>query len=150
MMLRVTWSLMMIALLVGGCSKGPSPIIPSHEQAKLLEGTWTIKSRIGADGVEQPADDRQMRLTFTGTGLFKAQFRGDSGQQWISPGQGAFSYDPPWVTLYWDKGRITAITVLDKSPGTMKIRHGRNLVPGAGGEPDEVYVKEITADDKKP
>ncbi len=148
MFLRVICSLIVIALLVG-CFK-ESPTIPSNEQAKLLEGTWAIKSRVTAEGVEQLAPDRQMKLTLTGTGLFKAQYRGDSGQQWIALGQGAFSYDPPWVTFYWDSGRITAITVLDKGSDTMKIRHGRNLAPVEGGEPDEIYAKENPVQDKKP
>ncbi len=149
MVLRVICALIVIASLVG-CSKGPSPTVPSNEKAKLLAGTWTIKSRISAEGTEQPAVDRQMKLALTGNGLFKAQYRGEAAQQWIVLGQGAFSYDPPWVTLYWDSGRITALTVLEKGPDTMKVRHGRNLAPVEGQEPDEVYAKETAGRDKNP
>ena len=56
--------------------------------------------------------------------------RGDSSQSWIALGKGAFTYTPPWVTLSnWESGRVNSLTVLEKGPNTMKVRHGRSLAP---------------------
>ncbi len=147
---RLVCLVLVVSCVMGCSSGGRSPSAQSDDNARLLAGTWVLRSRVSGEGREEPAVERQMRLALTENGRFHAQYRGDSSQPWIRLGKGAFTYVPPWVTFYWESGRVAVLTVLEKGAETMKVMHGRNMAPMAGQEPDELYAKENPVDGQKP
>ncbi len=134
--------LSLIVLFSLSCG-GPTGSIQKNENNSRLLGTWILHSRLSAE-TETPADQRQIKFTFLGNDLFSAQFRGDAVQEWIGAGRGSFSYEPPYLLLYWDSGATAALLVTEASTERIRIHHGRNLVPMAGQEPDELFVKQKT------
>lgn len=111
--------------------------------AKLV-GIWVLTSRVINDS-EQPAEQRILKLIFTDKGMFTAEYRGDKQQKWIRPGRGVFTYSPPLLTLYWDSGSVTTLSVQFASADRMVLHHGRNLAPLKDQEPDEIYQRQAMA-----
>ncbi len=119
--------------------------LPAHDpNAAKLAGVWVLTARV-ADDHEQPADQRILKLTFTDQGAFQAEYRGDAHQKWIQPGKGVFSFSPPLLTLYWDSGAVTTLSVQQTAPDRIVLHHGRNLVPLKDQEPDEIYQRQSIA-----
>ena len=108
-------------------------------QARLLAGTWMLKSRF-IQGNWTPATQRQVKLELTDEGTFTAYYRGNGNQAWIVAGRGAFNYDPPLLTFFWDSGRLVRLSVLKRDSDRMVIHHGSNFAPLKDQEPDELYV----------
>ena len=69
---------------------------------------------------------------------------GKRTQEWIQAGDGAFSYDPPLLTLYWDSGATARLLVVESGPERLVFHHGRNLAPLNNQEPDEVFSRQKT------
>lgn len=127
-------------LLLASCSdKGVS--IQKNENASRLVGTWLLKARL-IDGKETPATERYMKLQLKDDETFRSWYRGEASQPWISAGQGAFSYDPPHLSLHWDSGATVTLLVTEKGPETLEIHHGRNVVPLKDQDPPEVFVRQ--------
>ncbi|MBI5249688.1 MAG: hypothetical protein HY912_09350 [Desulfomonile tiedjei] len=99
-----------------------------------------MKSRI-VDENEVPVAQRFMRLALNPDGTFRADYRGESTQKWIKAGQGAFSYNPPMLTMHWESGATATLLVRAAEPDRMVLHHGRNMVPLAEQEPDEVFAR---------
>jgi len=111
------------------------------DQALRLAGTWTLNARI-ADGVESSISERYMRLDLNPDATFRARYRGDQSQGWTKAGQGAFSYEPPYLYLYWESGAANTLLVSELDQNRLYVHHGRNLVPLKDQEPDEIFVRE--------
>lgn len=125
-------------LLLASCS----PEQATHKdggQARLLAGAWMLKSRF-VKGNWTPATQRQIKLELTDEGTFTARYRGNGNQEWIMAGRGAFDYDPPHLTFFWDSGRLVRLVVLERDSERMVIHHGSNFAPLKDQEPDELYV----------
>jgi len=129
----------MVAVILLSCDSKPSKQTGADTQPIL--GTWTLKARI-TDGVEAPATERIMRLTLNPDGTFRALYRGDETQNWIKAGQGAFAFEPPYVTLHWESGAVTTIMVSQIEPDRLLVHHGRNLVPLKDQEPEEIFTRQ--------
>lgn len=127
------------AIIAVSCESKPSKQTGADTQQIL--GTWTLKSRI-TDGLEAPATERLMRLTLNPDGTFRALYRGDETQNWIKAGQGAFAFEPPYVTLYWESGAVITIMVSQMEPDQLLVHHGRNLVPLKDQEPEEIFTRQ--------
>ncbi len=82
-----------------------------------------------------------MRLALNTDGTFRADYRGDTTEKWITAGAGAFSYNSPLLTMYWESGATSVLLVRDAEPDRMVLHHGRNMVPLAEQDPDEVFVR---------
>ncbi len=82
-----------------------------------------------------------MKLVLNSDGAFIANYRGEINQEWILAGQGAFSYDPPTLNLYWDTGRVINLLVDESQPDRLVLHHGKNIAPLKDQEPDEVFVR---------
>ena len=130
--------LSLMTLSVIACSSGTSDT-QRPNQDRLLAGTWTLDARM-VDGKERPAVRRQMRLSLDADGTFGSEYRGDETQRWVSAGQGAFSYDPPYLTFYWNSGQVRTVLVVERESGRLRVHHGRNMVPLNNQDPDELYV----------
>lgn len=111
----------------------------SDESAKLA-GTWIMKSRI-VDDKPEPANQRLMKLHFAEGGTFRAEYRGDPSQPWITAGRGGFSYESPYVTLYWNNGQVLTLMVREANGDQLLVHHGRSLAPLANQEPDEQFER---------
>ncbi len=121
--------------------------VQENENNTRLAGTWIIQSRI-IDGVASPVNERFIGLVFDKGGLFRSTYREERSQEWIRAGEGAFSYDPPLLTLYWDSGATARLLVVESSPEQLIFHHGRNLAPLNNQEPDEIFSRQKT--DKGP
>jgi hypothetical protein len=128
-----------LALFVASCGD-KAVTIPKNENTSRLVGTWILKTRI-ADGAESPVTERQMRLYFKDDQTFRAEFRGEESQNWITAGAGSFSYSPPVLTLYWDAGQTLTLLTEERGGDTMLIHHGRNFVPLKDQEPQEIFIR---------
>jgi hypothetical protein len=100
-----------------------------------------MKSRLVEDRAD-PVTQRLLRLHLKEDGTFRADYRGEESQEWIQPGGGGFSYEPPLLTLYWDSGQVITLLVRDAQPEQLVIHHGRNLAPLKDQEPDEVFIRQ--------
>jgi hypothetical protein len=127
------------AFLVCSCSTEPAKVQKQDESAKLA-GTWIMKSRIVNDKPE-PVSQRLMKLHFGEAGTFRAEYRGDASQPWVTAGRGGFSYEPPYVTLFWDSGQVLTLMVREASGDQLTMHHGRSLAPLANQEPDEEFER---------
>ncbi|MGC8906948.1 MAG: lipocalin family protein [Desulfomonilaceae bacterium] len=135
--------LVVTAFLAVGCQKETA--LPERDpNAAKLAGVWMLTARV-ADDHEQPAEQRILKLTFTDRGAFQAEYRGDPQQKWIQPGKGVFTFAPPLLTLYWDSGAVTTLSVQQLTPDRIVLHHGRNLVPLKDQEPDEIYQRQSIA-----
>jgi outer membrane lipoprotein-sorting protein len=114
--------------------------IKKTDSAARLAGIWDLKSRI-LNGNDTPVDQRFMRLALNPDGTFRAEYRGEATQKWVNAGQGAFSYTPPLLTMHWESGATSTLLVRESEPDRMVLHHGRNLVPLAEQDPDEVFVR---------
>jgi hypothetical protein len=114
-----------------------------NQNNSRLAGTWIIQSRI-IDGVASPANERLVEFTFDSDGLFKSKYRGEKDQDRIRAGEGAFSYQPPILTLYWDSGATATLLVFETAQEELVFHQGRNLAPLMNQEPDEVLVRQKT------
>lgn len=110
------------------------------ENAARFSGVWDLKYRI-VDDSETPVTQRFMRLALNTDGTFRTDYRGDAAQKWIKAGQGAFSYNPPLLSMHWESGATSVLLVRDPTSERMVLHHGRNLVPMAEQDPDEVFVR---------
>jgi hypothetical protein len=119
---------------------GPSGTSEQKKGASSLAGTWTLGKRVLPEG-DVSVDQRLMKLTFNADGTFRSQYRGDASQSWISSGQGAFAYNPPLLSLYWDSGAVSHVTVTERDNDSLLFHHGRQMVPFASQEPQEVFVR---------
>jgi hypothetical protein len=135
-------ALIFVTVLLLSCDRQPGAM-QKKPSNPLLAGTWIIQSRI-INGVASPAGERFVRFAFDANGLFKAKYRGEKNQDWIWAGEGAFSYDPPYLTLYWDSGATAALLVVESGPERLVFHHGRNLAPLINQEPDEVFARQKT------
>ncbi len=131
--------LLLVAFLACSCSGEPAKVQKKDESAKLA-GTWIMKSRI-VDDKPQPVDQRLMKLHFGETGTFRAEYRGEASQPWITAGRGGFSYEPPYVTLFWDSGQVVTLMVREAAGDHLMVHHGRSLAPLADQEPDEEFER---------
>ena len=131
--------LLAFALFIGGCGSN-SPSLGEPDEGKVLAGTWTLKSKI-VGGQERPIDERFMKMVLRQDGTFQAFYRGNSTQNWIRAGAGAFSYRPPLLKFFWDTGQQMKLLVTDKEPDLMRLHHGLNMVPLKDQPPDEVFVR---------
>jgi hypothetical protein len=135
-------ALIFLGGLLLSCDRQTATISPNPSNS-LLAGTWIIQSRV-IDGVASPAEERFIRFAFGADGLFKAKYRGEKNQDWIRAGEGAFSYDPPVLTLYWDSGATAALLVVESNQERIVFHHGRDLAPLVNQEPDEVFTRQKT------
>ena len=135
-------ALIFLSVLLVSCDRQTGTFQKSQSNS-LLAGTWIIQSRI-IDGVDSPADERFIGFVFDAGGLFNSKYRGEKNQDWIQAGEGAFSYDPPLLTLYWDSGAIATLLVVESGPERLVFHHGRNLSPLINQEPDEVFARQKT------
>ncbi|MDQ7781258.1 MAG: hypothetical protein RDU20_00170 [Desulfomonilaceae bacterium] len=126
-------------LLCGGCST-ESPRLDVRGDNGRVAGTWMLEARV-VDGNVSPANERFIKLRLSPDGTFSADFRGEPQQPWIRAGQGAFLYDPPLLSLFWDGGASVTFLVTESEPDRMKLHRGRNLVPLKEQEPDEIFVR---------
>lgn len=133
-------ALVLISFLVSACSTEQAKVQKKDESAKIA-GTWVMKSRIVGD-LEEPAKQRLVRLHLRDTGTFRAEYRGDDSQQWITAGRGGFSYEPPYITLFWDSGQVLTLMVREAAPDNLLVHHGRNLAPLKDQEPDETFDRQ--------
>jgi len=133
-------ALIFLSVLLLSCDR-QTGAIQKNENNSRLAGTWVIQSRI-IDGVESPADQRFIGFVFNADGLFSSKYRGEKSQGWIRAGEGAFSYNPPVLTLYWDSGAIATLLVVESGPERLVFHHGRNLAPLLNQEPDEVFARQ--------
>jgi len=133
-------AILCVAFLFVSCGN-PGQRSEKRDQAPHLAGIWTLNSRI-ADGVESPISERYMKLELNPNGTFRARYRGEQSQGWIRAGQGGFSYEPPYLNLYWESGSAATLLVSELDPSRLLVHHGRNLVPLKDQEPDEIFVRE--------
>jgi outer membrane lipoprotein-sorting protein len=110
------------------------------KDAARLSGIWDLKSRI-LDDSETTVNQRYMRLALNTDGTFRAEYRGEATQKWVKAGQGAFSYSPPLLTMHWESGATSTLLVRASEPDRIVLHHGRNMVPFAEQDPDEVFVR---------
>jgi hypothetical protein len=130
-----------VALLSSfSCGNDTASVRKSENNSRLV-GTWILQSRVVGE-TEAPARERLIEFVFSGNDLFRSRYRGDSAQDWIGAGQGSFRYDPPYLTLYWDSGARAILLVADEGAERIRVHHGRNLVPGANQDPDEIFIRE--------
>lgn|GEM_PF-958241 len=137
-------ALMVVATMyLIGCQN--EAIVPNNDpNAAKLAGVWVLTARVTDDN-EQPADQRLLKLILTDKGTFTAEYRGEKHQKWIRPGRGVFSFSPPLLTLYWDSGAVTTLSVRQLQSDRIILHHGRNLVPLKDQEPDEIYQRQTVA-----
>jgi hypothetical protein len=129
------------ALLVSCSGQSTSPKAEKiAAETNRLAGIWVLQSRM-VDGVFTPANESIMELVFRSDGTFRANFRGEETQPWIKAGEGGFSYDPPLLSLHWDAGNVVTLLVSELSPDRLQVHQGRTLVPEAGKQPDEIFVR---------
>ena len=133
-------ALILVSILLVSCDRQTGSV-PKNENNSRLAGTWLIQSRI-VDGADSPADERFIRFVFDADGLFSSEYRGEKNQEWIQAGNGAFSYQPPLLTLYWDSGATATLLVVESGPERLVFHHGRNLAPLVNQEPDEVFARQ--------
>jgi hypothetical protein len=137
-----TITLILLVVLSVSCDRQTGSV-QKNENNSRLAGTWIIQSRI-IDEVQSPADERIVRFVFDTNGLFQSTYRGERTQEWIQAGDGAFSYDPPLLTLYWDSGATASLLVVESGPDRLVFHHGRNLAPLNNQEPDEAFSRQKT------
>ena len=77
----------------------------SAEVPSELLGTWVLAARI-INGQDAPAQDRVVTIVFKKNGVFETSYKGEPDQEWVRAGQGAYSYNPPILSLHWDSGRV--------------------------------------------
>ncbi len=135
---------LLISALLLACISLVSCKSDSDEQSRItrarIAGTWLMTSRI-IDGAEVPVSERVMRLALNNDGTFVANYRGETNQDWIVAGQGAYSYEAPMLKLYWDSGRVINLLVDESQPDRITLHHGRNAAPLKDQEPDEVFIR---------
>ncbi|AFM24246.1 hypothetical protein [Desulfomonile tiedjei] len=131
--------LVTMALFLTACL-GQSNAPQRSDQGIALAGIWDLKARVENEA-ENPVTQRFMRLAFNPDGTFRAEYRGDESQKWVRAGQGGFSFRPPVLNMHWDSGAISTLLVQNSDPDRMVLHHGRNMVPLAEQDPDEVFVK---------
>jgi hypothetical protein len=139
--LRIITLILLVVLSIS-CDRQTGSV-QKNENNSRLAGTWIIQSRI-IDDVESPVDERFVRFVFDANGLFQSTYRGERTQEWIQAGDGAFSYDPPLLTLYWDSGATARLLVVESGPDRLVFHHGRNLAPLNNQEPEEVFSRQKT------
>jgi hypothetical protein len=83
-----------------------------------------------------------MRLVLNPDGTFVTNYRGDESQGWIRSGQGGFSYEPPYLNLFWENGASVTLLVTELEPDRILVHHGRNHVPLKDQEPQEIFVRQ--------
>jgi hypothetical protein len=128
-----------VALLVASCGDKAATISKNENSGRLV-GTWILKARV-TEGAESPATERQMKLSFRDDQTFRAEYRGEESQPWITAGTGGFWYNPPSLTLYWDAGQTLTLLVVERDGDSILLHHGRNLAPLKDQEPEEVFVR---------
>lgn len=134
-------TLFLIFLVMASCG-GDIPGPDKKNEVSRLSGTWTLKSRMTDGGGEAPAAERCMRLELHRDGTFNAKYRGTTSQPWIKAGQGAFSYAPPYLDLYWESGAKISLLVTELDQDRILVHHGRNLAPLKDQEPEELFTRE--------
>jgi hypothetical protein len=137
-----TITLILLVVLSVSCDRQTGSV-QNNENNSRLAGTWIVESRI-IDEVESPVNERFVRFLFDTNGLFRSTYRGERTQEWIQAGDGAFSYDPPLLTLHWDSGATARLLVVESGPERLIFHHGRNLAPLNKQEPDEVFSRQRT------
>lgn len=133
-------ALIFLSILLVSCDR-QTITVQKNDSNSLLAGTWIIQSRI-IDGVDSPADESFLGFVFDADGLFKSKYRGEKSQEWTRAGEGAFLYNPPLLTLYWDSGDTATLLVVESGPDRLVFHHGRNLAPLINQEPDEVFARQ--------
>jgi hypothetical protein len=128
------------AILVSSCTTEPAKVQKSDESAKIA-GTWVMKSRT-IDDRDEPVSQRLIKLHLRENGTFRAEYSGDESQQWITAGRGGFSYEAPFLTLFWDSGQVITLLVREATADKLLVHHGRNLAPLKEQEPDETFQRQ--------
>lgn len=105
-----------------------------------LIGNWILSDRV-SDGQTFKVQESVVKLTFRKNGTFQASFQGQPNQKWVEAGQGVFTYDSPLLTLYWDSGRVVPLLVKDLDSESLKLHHGRTMIPLKDQEADEVFQR---------
>jgi hypothetical protein len=131
--------LLMMGLFLTSCT-GQSTAPQRGDQGIALAGIWDLKARMENEA-ETPVTQRFMRLVFNPDGTFRAEYRGDESQKWVRAGQGGFSFRPPLLNMHWDSGAVSTLLLQNNDPDRIVLHHGRNMVPLAEQDPDEVFVK---------
>lgn len=135
----ITLTVFSISLMLFSCQSNSSDNVSKNQGGRLV-GTWLMTARI-VDETETPAVERVMKLALNSDATFVAYYRGEPDQDWIVAGQGAFSYEPPMLNLYWETGRVINLLVDETQPDKLVLHHGRNIAPLKDQEPDEVFVR---------
>lgn len=112
----------------------------SSEIHPELVGTWVLTARI-IQGQETPAKNRVVKLIFRKDGTFETSYKGETGQEWVQAGRGAYSYNAPILSLHWDSGRIVPLLLTKVTAEGFRAHHGRDLAPLKDQEPDEIFEK---------
>ena len=112
----------------------------SAEVPSELLGTWVLAARI-INGQDAPAQDRVVTIVFKKNGVFETSYKGEPDQEWVRAGQGAYSYNPPILSLHWDSGRVVPLLLSNLTPESFRAHHGRGLAPLKDQEPDEIFKK---------
>ena len=125
-------------LLLYSCQE--NKLQTSAQSHPELIGTWVLAARI-SEGSEKPADDRLVRIQFNQDGTFNIGYKGEPQQKWIEAGHGAYSYNPPMLSLHWDSGRIVPLLLSNVTAESFNAHHGRGFVPLKDQEPEEIFRK---------
>jgi len=134
-------SIACLGLLALSCSKQSAGTSVKNEHLARIAGTWTLQARM-TDGVESPAKQRLMRLLLSSDGTFTTNYKGEESQGWIRAGMGGFSYEPPFLNLYWENGASVTLLVTELEADRILVHHGRNQVPLKDQEPEEIFVRQ--------
>ncbi len=135
---------LLICLILTACGQNSTTSEEAANQAKELAGAWRLKSRI-IEGHVTPADTRQLRFEFKENSTFEAFYRYDDSMEWTKAGAGALMYKPPILVMYWEDGREVRLVVLESTDKTLRVHHGRNLVPLEDQISEELFVAEKTS-----
>jgi hypothetical protein len=138
--LIILLSLAALSFLLVSCGSQTSTSDTKSDEKSVLPGKWSLQARL-VDGIETPANNRILEITFTKEGTFRANFRGDESQKWIRAGLGRYAYAPPLLTLYWETGPSVTLLVQELSPDRIRLHHGRVTIPMKDQEPDEIFVR---------
>lgn len=129
----------LVCLLLVSCGNGSTNTSESNKNARLI-GKWLLKSKV-QNGKQVPVTENQILFEFRSDGTFISRYRYRPSDPWLNSGAGAYIFQPPTLELYWNSGRLIALTVTEKQPNLLSVHHGRNLAPGRDQEPDEVFER---------
>jgi hypothetical protein len=128
-----------ISLLLISCGTSSSRTDESNENDRLV-GKWLLISKV-QEGKQVTVNEHQILFEFKQDGTFVSRYRYRPADEWLNAGAGAFIFNPPLLELFWNSGRVVALTVVEKQPDTLSFHHGRNMAPTPGQEPEQVFKR---------